>query len=61
MPDENELDAIQTLEDLRQRILELDAASGNGSMLDALVRQYAPEYAGQVHFQTAWDVLYGRV
>jgi hypothetical protein len=47
-------------DDWRERIVALDAALGNGAMLNALVKRYAYQYAGQVHFQTSWDVLYGR-
>lgn len=39
--------------DLRERILELDAAMGNGRKLTALVRKYAPQY--DLVFETIWD------
>lgn len=42
------------------RIKELDDAYGNGPMLNALVRKYAPTYAKVVHFHTSWDELFGR-
>jgi hypothetical protein len=58
---ETELEAGRALEGLRKRILELEAALGNGSRLNALVKRYAPEYVGRVQFQTDWDVLLGRL
>ena len=45
---------------LRQRIVELDAAIGNGTMLNALVKKYAPQYAATVQFCTSMDVITGR-
>jgi hypothetical protein len=45
---------------LHRRIVELDDVVGNGPRLNALVRKYAPQYAEGIHFETAWDVLYGR-
>ena len=45
---------------LTRRIVEVEAALGNGPMLNALVRKYAPQYAEGVHFQTLWDKLWGR-
>jgi len=45
---------------LRQRMVELDRALGNGARLTAFVRQYAPHMAKQVRFHTFWDTLYGR-
>ena len=45
---------------LHRRILEVEAALGNGPMLNALVKRYAPQYAEGVYFQTAWDALWGR-
>jgi hypothetical protein len=60
-PDEDEEQAIaQATEHLRQRIVALDAALGNGQMLNALVNQYAPQYVGRVHFCTSMDVITGR-
>jgi hypothetical protein len=44
---------------LRQRILALDAALGQGTRLNALVRQYAPQYADVVRFETFADVHAG--
>jgi hypothetical protein len=46
--------------ELRKRIIKLDKAYGHGSRLNALVRRYVPEFAPIVHFQTSWDVIYGR-
>jgi hypothetical protein len=57
---ETDLEGERALEELRKRILALEAALGNGSRLNALVKQYAPEYVGRVQFQTEWDVLLGR-
>ena len=54
--DDNEEHAA-SLSDLRQRIVALDAAYGNGPRLNAFVRQYAPAYAAQVRFETVWDGL----
>lgn len=62
-PETDEDDAVSyegTMQTLRQRVLELDAAYGNGAMLNALVKKYAPQYAKIVHFQTSWDVIYSR-
>lgn len=62
-PETDEDDAVSyegTMQMLRQRVLELDAAYGNGAMLNALAKKYAPQYAKIVHFQTSWDVIYGR-
>jgi hypothetical protein len=60
-PDEEEaaVDA-KTIQRLCQRIVELDEVLGNGTLLNALVRRYAPQYAESVHFQTSWDVISGR-
>jgi hypothetical protein len=44
---------------LRRRILALDAALGQGTRLNALVRQYAPQYADVVRFETFPDVHAG--
>lgn len=49
-----------SFEQLRSQILKLEDALGNGSKLNALVRQYAPDYAPRVSFQTSWDLIYGR-
>lgn len=58
------VDATQTPDQvttaLQRRIVEIDAALGNGPMLNALVRKYAPQYAEGVQFETSWDVLWGR-
>jgi hypothetical protein len=58
------LDALQgdksAISTLRQRAIELNQAYGNGSMLNALVRQYAPEFAEVVHFRTSWDEIFAR-
>ena len=60
-PAEDEAEGdTKTIQRLRQRIVELDEALGNGTLLDALVKRYAPQYAEDVHFQTSWDVIYGR-
>lgn len=56
----DEEDADEAYDELRRRITELDQAYGNGSMLNALVRKYAPEYADGVKFLTSWDVIFGR-
>lgn len=45
---------------LHRRILEVEAALGNGPMLNKLVQKYALPYAEGVHFQTLWDALWGR-
>jgi hypothetical protein len=59
--DEHDLVASANVQnELRQRIVELDQALGNGAAINALVKRYAPQYAGRVTFQTSWDVLYGR-
>jgi hypothetical protein len=58
---ETDLEGGRALEELRKRMLALEAALGNGSRLNALVKQYAPEYVGRVQFQTEWDVLLGRI
>lgn len=56
------LDAAGAAEDeqawaqLRQRIVELDAAAGKGPALTALVKTYVPQYA-YVAFHTVWDAL----
>lgn len=49
-----------TLAALRQVMIELDQALGNGPKLNALVKQYMPTYAPSVHFHTSWDKIYGR-
>jgi hypothetical protein len=54
-------DAEETYHELRRRIVELDNAYGNGPMLNALIKQYAPEYAKLVKFSTSWDVIFGRI
>jgi hypothetical protein len=60
-PDEEEAEVdAKMIQRLRQRIVELDEALGNGALLDAMVKKYAPQYAKIVHFQTSWDVIYGR-
>jgi hypothetical protein len=48
------------IEALRKRVMALDEASGNGAMLNALVRQYVPDFASIVHFHTSWDEICGR-
>jgi len=50
----------QATEGLRQRILELDAALGNGPLLNALVKKYAPQYSDRVRFCTSMDIITGR-
>lgn len=50
----------RSLEQLRTQILKLEDALGNGAKLNALVSQFAPEYAPHVYFQTSWDVIYDR-
>ena len=55
-----ESDGPGTLEIVGKRIVELDAALGNGAKLDGLLKRYAPAYAGRVHFHTSWDVLFER-
>jgi len=57
---EDEFDEPGVSEELRQRILALDDALGNGPKLNALVKRFAPAYAGKVHFHTSWDELAGR-
>jgi hypothetical protein len=55
----------QTMEEaqkeLHRRILEVEAALGNGVMLNRLVKKYAPQYAQSVHFETSWDILRGKL
>jgi hypothetical protein len=53
-------DPVQTRQELRKRILELDQACGNGPRLTALVKKYAPQYRAII-FTTSWDVLAGRL
>lgn len=48
------------IEALRKRVMALDEAYGNGAMLNALVRQYVPDFASIVHFHTSWDEICGR-
>lgn len=53
-------DPNQLLEDLGQRITQLDAAYGNSAKLNAFVQGYAPQYA-DVYFQpTSWDLINGQ-
>jgi hypothetical protein len=60
-PDQDErVIAAQATERLRQRIVELNAAIGNGTMLNALVKKYAPQYTNTVQFCTSMDVITGR-
>lgn len=47
------------LDQLRKRAVELDQACGNGSLLNALVRKYSPEFVEVVHFHTSWDEIFG--
>jgi hypothetical protein len=42
--------------ELEKRLVELDRACGNGPALTALVKKYAPEFAG-ITFKTFYDVL----
>jgi hypothetical protein len=53
-------DPVQTRQELRKRIVELDQACGNGPRLTALVKKYAPQYRAII-FTTSWDVLAGRL
>jgi hypothetical protein len=48
------------IEELRKRVIELDQAYGNGSMLNALVAKYSSEFAEVVSFHTSWDEIFGR-
>lgn len=62
-PDQDEEESSKddrALPILRERILALDAAIGNGEMLNALVKQYAPQYAERVQFCTSMDSISGR-
>lgn len=46
---------------LRARIVELDAACGNATKLNAFIKRHAPEYAEIAHFTpTSWDYIEGR-
>src|SRR5262245_42212041 len=55
-------DDQSSLEDLKHRIGELDAAYGNSAKLNEFVKRYAPDYAAVVSFQpTSWDIIDGRV
>jgi hypothetical protein len=46
---------------LRTRIVELDAACGNATKLNAFIQRHAPEYAEIVYFTpTSWDYIEGR-
>lgn len=58
--EEDETLDTRATETLRQRIVELDAAIGNGILLNALVKKYAPAYANRVKFCTSMDVITGR-
>jgi hypothetical protein len=58
--DEESVDDHKAYQALCERVKELDQALGNGSMLNALVRKYAPAYAQVVHFHTSWDEIFGR-
>lgn len=51
--------ALAYRSEFRKRVQELDAAYGNGPLLDALVRKYAPAYADVVSFETGWDEICG--
>lgn len=58
--EEDETLDTRATETLRQRIVELDAAIGNGILLNALVKKYAPAYADRVKFCTSMDVITDR-
>jgi hypothetical protein len=58
--DEESLDDDEALLELCERVEALDKAYGNGRMLNALVRKYAPAYAAVVDFHTSWDEIFGR-
>ncbi len=58
--DEESVDDYKEDQELCERVKALDQAFGNGSMLNALVRKYAPAYAQVVHFHTPCDELFGR-
>ncbi len=60
LADDEAASELAAKSEFHQRVRELDAAYGNGPLLNALVRKYAPEYADIVRFQTDWDTIYGR-
>lgn len=46
---------------VQERIVQLDAAYGNATKLNALIQRYAPAYTARVHFNpTDWDYIEGR-
>ena len=52
----SELDEVEIQRVLQQRLAELDQAWGNGPALTALVKKYAPQYAG-ITFVTPYDLM----
>jgi hypothetical protein len=50
----------RAIQELRNRVVELDEAYGNGAKLNALVRKYVPAFAKVVRFHTSWDEIFGR-
>ena len=54
--DGEELDEVRIQRGLQKRLAELDQALGNGPALTALVRKYAPQFAG-ITFETPYDIM----
>ena len=54
--DEDEFER-QVLDEVRRRVIELDAALQHGQRLTAFVRKYAPEPYAHVEFHTGMDDL----
>ena len=51
-----ELDQVEIQRVLQKRLAELDQAWGNGPALTALVKKYAPQFAG-ITFETPYDLV----